>query len=67
MPYTLSDAQRLRALLVRAGYGHHAAALELDIDQNAIDAYCAGDAPVPRVVMMAVERLVDRRKEQLFN
>jgi hypothetical protein len=74
MPYTPAseinysapaDAALLRALLIRAGFGQHTAARELNIDEQVMVCYCAGSEPVPRVVMLAVERLVDRRKELL--
>jgi hypothetical protein len=60
-----ADAARLRALLVRAGFGQHNAARELEIDEHSMTRYCAGNEPVPRVVMLAVERLVDKRRELL--
>ena len=64
--FVLADAARLRALLVRAGFGQHTAARELDIAEHDMTCYCAGHEPVPRVVMLAVERLVDRRGKDLL-
>jgi len=61
-----ADAARLRALLVRAGFGQHTAARELEIAEHDMTCYCAGHEPVPRVVMLAVERLVDRRGKDLL-
>jgi len=58
-----SHSRRLRDLLVRAGLSQRAAAAELGIGERTMRHYCAGDEPVPRVVMLALERLVDMQRE----
>jgi hypothetical protein len=55
---TPSDATRVRDLLAQIGLGQRGAARELEIHERTMRGYCAGDK-VPRVVMLALERLVD--------
>jgi hypothetical protein len=44
--------------LLRAGhYSQRGAARELDISERAMRYYCAGEQPVPRVVLLALEHL----------
>jgi predicted transcriptional regulator len=52
-------ADQVRELLVRAGLSQRQAARELDISDRMMCDYCSGDQAVPRVVMLALERLVD--------
>jgi hypothetical protein len=52
-----SDAERVRELLARAGLGQRAADRELDIPERTMRYCCAGQEPVPRVVMPALEHL----------
>lgn len=56
-----SDADKVRALLTQAGLGQRAAAVELQINERTMRGYCAGDR-VPKVVMLALERLVDLQR-----
>jgi DNA-binding transcriptional regulator YiaG len=57
-----TDATRIRALLAALGLGQRAAARELDISERDMRSYCSG-AKVPRVVMLALERLVDQQRK----
>jgi hypothetical protein len=57
-----SDANKVRALIDRAGLSQRAAARELDINERTMRGYCAGDK-VPRVVILALERLVDLHRK----
>ena len=57
-----SDANKVRELIDRAGLSQRAAARELDINERAMRGYCAGDK-VPRVVILALERLVDLQRK----
>lgn len=56
-----SDADKVRELIGLAGLGQRAAAAELQINERTMRGYCAGDK-VPRVVMLALERLVDLQR-----
>jgi hypothetical protein len=57
-----SDADQMRSLIERAGLTQRGAARELDINERTMRGYCAGDK-VPRVVMLAMERLVDLKRQ----
>lgn len=57
-----TDATKVRNLLAQIGLGQRAAAHKLDINERTMRGYCAGDR-VPRVVMLALERLVDLRNQ----
>ncbi len=60
-----SDAGRLARLLellADAGLSQRAAARELEINERTMRRYCAGDSPVPWIVLLAVERLRDTRR-----
>lgn len=52
-----SPPANIRELLERLGLSQRAAATELDIDERTMRRYCAGDTPVPRVVMFALRWL----------
>lgn len=56
-----TDADKVRALLTQAGLSQRGAAAELEISERAMRYYCGGDK-VPRVVMLALERLVDLQR-----
>jgi DNA-binding XRE family transcriptional regulator len=56
-----TDASRVRELLAKMGLGQRAAARELDINERTMRDYCAGKK-VPRVVILALERLVDLQR-----
>jgi hypothetical protein len=58
-----TDAARLRDLLARAGLSQRGAAAELDINERTMRNYCAAAAKVPRVVFLALERLVEVRAQ----
>lgn len=58
---TPDDATKVRDLLAKLGMGQREAARELEISERSIRYYCAGDK-VPRVVMLALERLVDLKR-----
>ena len=57
-----NDATRVRDLLAQMGMGQRAAARELEIGDRDMRGYCAG-AKVPRVVILALERLVDLQRQ----
>jgi hypothetical protein len=59
---TPSDATRVRGLLAQIGLGQRGAARALEINERTMRGYCAGDK-VPRVVMLALERLVDLHRQ----
>ena len=59
------DVWRIRELLDQAGLTEQTAARELAIDEETVQRYAAGKEPVPRVVILALERLVDMRKTVL--
>jgi hypothetical protein len=52
-------AKQVRDLLERIGMSQRAVAKELDISDRMMRYYCAGKQEVPRVVILALERLVD--------
>jgi DNA-binding transcriptional regulator YiaG len=56
-----TDASRVRELLAKMELGQRAAARELDINERTMRDYCAGKK-VPRVVILALERLVDLQR-----
>lgn len=57
-----TDATKVRNLLSQIGLGQRGAARELDIHERTMRGYCAGDQ-VPRVVILALERLVDMHRQ----
>lgn len=56
-----TDATRVRELLAKLGMGQREAARELEISERSVRYYCNGEK-VPRVVMLALERLVDLQR-----
>jgi hypothetical protein len=56
--------ERLERLLADAGLSQRAAARELEINERTMRRYCAGDSPVPWVVLLAVENLRDSRRDR---
>jgi plasmid maintenance system antidote protein VapI len=52
---------RLRVLLGKADLSEQAAATVLELDEAEIRAYIAAERPVPRYVILALERIVDMR------
>ena len=57
-----SGAQRLKELLLRANMSQRGAARELEISERQMRYYCAGEQKVPKVVLLALERLVDLQR-----
>jgi hypothetical protein len=55
----VSDSERIRALIDELGLSQRAAAGELDLGERTIRYYCSGGYEVPRVVFLALERLID--------
>jgi plasmid maintenance system antidote protein VapI len=53
----------IREQLAECGLSQRNAAEVLGIDERTMRRYCSGDEPVPRVVVLALERLVDMRRE----
>jgi len=60
-----TDSARVRELLHAAGLSPRAAARELTIDESMMRGYCTGK-PVPRYMMLAIERLVDLRRMKVY-
>lgn len=57
------DAGGLRVLLGKADLTEEAAATVLEVDEADIRAYVAAEKPVPRYVILALERIVDMRMD----
>jgi len=57
------DAIGLRVLLGKADLTEEAAAAVLEVDEADIRAYVAAEKPVPRYVILALERIVDMRMD----
>lgn len=60
--YFNHQGSTVRYLLRRANLTQRAAAVALEIDPRTMRGYCAGEK-VPRVVMLALERLVDLARQ----
>lgn len=58
-----TDADRVRALLAKAGLGQREAARELEVNERATRGYCAGDK-VPRYVLLVLERVVEIKQDR---
>lgn len=58
-----TDADRVRELLLRAGLSQRGAARELDVDERTMRHWCAGSYPPPKMAFLALEHLVDMRRE----
>jgi transcriptional regulator with XRE-family HTH domain len=54
-----TNAEKLRALLEKLELSQRAAARDLEISERMMRYYCSGEHEVPRVVMLALERLLD--------
>jgi DNA-binding transcriptional regulator YiaG len=57
-----TEAARVRELLAKMGMGQREAARQLEISERTMRYYCGGEK-VPRVVMLALERLVDLQRQ----
>jgi plasmid maintenance system antidote protein VapI len=57
------DSRGLRVLLGKADLTEEAAATVLEVDEADIRAYVAAEKPVPRYVILALERIVDMRMD----
>jgi hypothetical protein len=55
------DATRVRDLLAQIGIGQREAARQLEISERMMRYYCGGEK-VPRVVVLALERLLDMKR-----
>jgi hypothetical protein len=55
----VSDSERVQELLKRAHLGRSEAAEVLEVSDRDMQRYASGEKPVPRVVILALERLVD--------
>jgi helix-turn-helix protein len=58
-----SPAAQVRELIARAGLSQRGAAKELEISERMMRYYCAGEQHVPRMVILALERLVDLQRQ----
>lgn len=58
-PVKDEQAATLRGLIADGGYSQRGAARELGISERMMRYYCAGEQPVPRIVMLAMEHLVN--------
>jgi len=56
------NAERLRILLGNADLSLQTAADVLEVDESDLRAYEAGEKPIPRYVLLALERIVDMRR-----
>jgi hypothetical protein len=54
-----AEQTALLKLIAQGGYTQRGAARELDISERMMRYYCAGQQPVPRVVMLALTHLVE--------
>jgi len=55
------DATRLRRLLLRANLSQRAAADELGVNERLMRRWCAYESTPPKMVFLALERLIDLR------
>lgn len=61
-PRSTIKARPLVSLLGDAGLSQRGAARALGINERTMRRYVSGDAPVPRVIVLALERLRDTRQ-----
>lgn len=54
-------SDHIRALLAQLDISQRAAARELEIGERTMRTYCAAGTTVPRVVFLALERLIDMK------
>ena len=54
---TMTDADLLRQRLQDLGLSQHEAARQLSVDERAMRRYCAGSAPIPPLLFLALDRL----------
>ena len=54
-----TPAAKLRALIARAGLSQRGAARELEVAERTMRYWCAGEQPVPKMALLALERLID--------
>lgn len=57
-----TDATRVREMLKKLGLSQAEGARELEISERTMRYYCAAGELVPKVVMLALERLVDLQR-----
>ncbi len=53
----MTDADKIRVLLAKAGLSQRGAGRELGVDERTMRRYCAGDSPVPRAIILALTHL----------
>ena len=58
----MTDADKVRRLLFRAGLSQRKGALELGINERTMRYYCGGQ-PVPKAIILALERLCELKIE----
>jgi hypothetical protein len=63
-PRSTIKARPLADLLGDAGLSQRGAAKALGINERTMRRYCSGDAAVPRVIVLALERLRDTRRDR---
>jgi transposase-like protein len=57
-----SPADRARELILRTGLSQRAVARELEVDDRTLRYWCSGAKPVPRIAILALERLVELKR-----
>lgn len=55
-----TDTERFRALIERIGMNRESLARELDVNARELRRMLAGTRPVPRVVLLALEKMAER-------
>jgi predicted transcriptional regulator len=58
-PKPITDADKLRAALTQLDLSQRGAAKLLGLSERMMRYYCAGTEPVPLMVFLAIERLLD--------
>lgn len=54
-------AQRIREIIRSTGLAQHEVARRLELEADRLERFCNGTEAVPRVVVLALERLLDVR------
>lgn len=57
-----TDAARVRSLLTQLGLSQREGARELGANEREMRYWCSGERPVPRMVVLALERLLEMRR-----
>jgi hypothetical protein len=61
-PQAITNADKVRAALTHLALSQRGAAIVLGISDRMMRHYCAGTAPVPDAIFLALERLADKRE-----